>query len=157
MMKRLSIAGMAMALLVAATPASAAPVNEDGLTLAEIATWLQKSGYQAETIKDKDGEEYIRSAAEGMTFIVMAKDCKKGRCLSIQMNIGFDLPDGLTLEKANEWNSQYRWAMMYLDGDRDPNLSMDVSLTPGVTYEGLADQLELWTNAIAHGKTFLDW
>ena len=63
--------------------ASAAPeLHKDGMTVKEIQAWLLESGYKAELKKD-DGEGYVSSSAEGVSFEVYPNDCNAGRCASM--------------------------------------------------------------------------
>jgi hypothetical protein len=132
-------------------------INKDGMTGPEVAAWLQAAGFKAELTKDKTGDPMIRSAAGGVNFTVLFYDCDKGRCRALQFSSGFDLSDGLTLAKTNEWNKKYRYLKAYLDDENDPYVEYDVNLNAGRTMAGLKDDFDIWTDMLGDFATFIDW
>ena len=155
-MKRFFLASALIGALLA-TPAMAQPIPDKGLKIEQVASWLKDHGYRAEIINDNDGQR-IRSGVEGVTFNVYMMDCHGGdTCESVQLLAGFNMTDGMTLEKANEWNKTKRWAMVSLDNENDPYLSTDISLWPGSSYEALQDAFSVWANSVSAMKTFIDW
>lgn len=153
----LGAATLALVLALAAG-AQAKPLPDEGMTLQEVAAWLQAGGYKAETKLDKDGN-YIFTAAEGINITVYLSDCKNDRCKSLDFRAWwgfkgkFQSDNTAALEKINEWNKTKRWAKAYLDKDRDPNVEMNVSTSPGVTSEGLDDDFNTFTTmALAFQK-----
>jgi hypothetical protein len=155
-MMRLLLTAAAAAMLMTAAPALAAPIPEAGLTVEQIAEHIKSKGFRAEIVKQDDGKRVVKTGMEGRTVYIEPKDCNDGpKCISIQLLVGFDLKDGISYEKANDWNSSKRWAMVSLDKEMDPYLSMDVSLAPGGTYEALDDALGVWQNMLAEVKRFL--
>ncbi|MBI1406364.1 MAG: YbjN domain-containing protein [Caulobacter sp.] len=134
----------------------AAEIPAKGLTLEAVADWLRGEGYRAQIVEE-DGERRIKSALEGVNFEIFADDCDGADCLSLHLSTGFDLKEGITLEKANTWNRNKRWAAVSLDDENDPYLSMDVSLAPGSSFEALTDSLGIWSMMVRDMKTFIDW
>jgi hypothetical protein len=147
---------LAAGLVLTAGPALAQPIPAKGLTVEEVATFLKSKGYRAEIVTENDGA-YIKTGMEGLSVSVNVEDCKDKRCESVQFVTGFNLKDGMTYQRADEWNDVKRWATMSLDNDMDPFLSMDVSLTPGSSYEALAESISIWEMMIDDAKVFLDW
>ncbi|MDB5471832.1 MAG: YbjN protein [Caulobacter sp.] len=155
-MKRFFLASALVGALLA-TPAMAQPIPAKGLKLDQMVTWLKDHGYRAEIVTEK-GERHIRSGVEGVNFDVYMMDCKGGEvCESMQLLAGFNMKDGITLERANEWNKTKRWAMVSLDNENDPFLSTDISVAPGGSYEALEDALAVWANSVSAMKAFIDW
>lgn len=150
-------AGAALTLgLVAAAPASAAPIPNGGITVREMATFLQGKGYKAE-IKSGSTGQYLSSAGAGVNFDVYFYDCTSGRCASVQFEAGFDLTNGITAAKINEWNRDKRYMKAYVDSGNDPHVSYDVNTSPGRTYEGLADDFGVWTGTLPTFASFIGW
>jgi hypothetical protein len=151
--------------LLAAAPCFAADakakvVPQGGVTIEEVAAWLHDAGYKAEIKQvDKTSEPYIASGADGVSFDVYLDDCKEKRCASLEFTAGFTLEGGLKggVDKVNEWNRDKRWVRAYLDKDKDPWAEMDVSVTPGRTWEAVDDDFSTWCSMLDHFKTFIGW
>ena len=154
-MKSLLVAAVAACVLVGGS-AQATPLHADGMTLKEVQTWLLDSGYKAEKAKDKD-DEYLKSAADGVTFEVHMYDCKKDRCASIQMIAGFDLDQKLSMEKVNDWNSGKRFVDCFIDEEGDPWFTYDINLSPGGTREALDDNFGVWLMFLPDMKEMAGW
>lgn len=128
-----------------------------GLSVNDVAKWLQDQGYKAQINTAKDGTKSISSATGGVDFYVDMYDCKdKPTCASIQFSAGFDTSGAFNATKMNKWNSGNRWVGAYVDDKDDPWVRMDVDLTPGGTYEGLDDQLTIFSDMLASFKKFLN-
>jgi hypothetical protein len=158
-MKKAIIAlAAATALAAAAGATQAQAIHKDGMTGPEVAAWLQNAGYKAELTKDDSGDPMINSAAEGQSFKIYFYDCDATkRCKALQFSAGFDLKQGLTLAKANEWNRKNRYLKVYLDDDGDPYVQYDVNLNAGRTMPGLTDDFSVWTGMLGDFTTFIDW
>lgn len=153
-----AIIALATATALLAGAAQAQVINAGGMTGPEAVAWLQKSGYKAELTKDESGDPLINSAADGHDFKIYFYDCDAAkRCKALQFSAGFDLKQGLTLEKANEWNRKNRYLKAYLDDDMDPYVQYDVNVNAGRTVAGLDDDFGVWTGMLGDFTTFIDW
>ena len=151
------LAASAAVLLLSGGAASAAPdLHKDGMTLKEIQSWLLESGYKAELKKD-DGEGYISSSAEGVSFEVYPNDCREGRCASMQMVAAFNVKTKLKAEKANEWNSAKRYVDCYIDDEGDPWFTYDINVSPGGTRAALDDNFSVWLSFLPDIKEHIGW
>lgn len=151
------LAASAAALLLSAGAASAAPeLHKDGMTVKEIQAWLLESGYKAELKKD-DGEGYVSSSAEGVSFEVYPNDCNAGRCASMQMVAAFNVKTKLNAEKANEWNSAKRYVDCYIDDEGDPWFTYDINVSPGGTRASLDDDFGVWLSFLPDIKEHIGW
>lgn len=154
-----AIAAAALALAGAASSAHA----QTGHVLASdpqgIATLMQAAGYRAEITTDGDGDPKILSSAEGANFSVYFYGCTTNKnCQSIQFSAGFDLDSGLTLEQANDWNTNKRFGKVYLDDDWDPRIEMDINLAyGGVSEKNMRETLDIWSRLLAAFLTHIDW
>jgi len=140
-----------------ADAAAAKDLPDKGLTIEEVASWLQSEGYKAEMQKADDGTQNILSSSDGQNFHVYMYDCKDQRCASLQFSEGFDTKGTFSASKINEWNRDNRWARAYVDKESDPWIEYDVDLAPGGTYEGLKDQFGIWQDALSHFRKFIGW
>src|SRR5579863_10531082 len=124
-----SIAAVAVALYASAAPAKDLP--DKGLSIEQVASWLQGEGYKAEMQKRSDGTPNIASSSDGQTFHIYMYDCKDDVCASLQFSEGFDTKGTFNGDKINDWNKSNRWARAYVDKDNDPWIEYDVDLAPG--------------------------
>ncbi|HEX4534662.1 MAG TPA: YbjN domain-containing protein [Rhizomicrobium sp.] len=157
-MTRAYFAGAAaLVLAFTSNAAMAKDLPAGGLTVKDIAAWLQSSGYKAEIQTSKDGSQNVYSAADGTGFHVYTYDCKQDRCASIQFSVGLDTKGAWNAEKMNEWNSGNRWVRAYVDKVNDPWVEMDVDLSPGGSYENLNDEFAVWRDSLASFKKYIKW
>jgi Putative bacterial sensory transduction regulator len=151
-MRQLIVAGAAaLALCLSSTPAVARDIPDGGLTLEQVAAWLQAAGYKAE-IQTEGGKRNIYSGAEGNAFHISQYDCKGDVCGSLQFWVGFDTKGAFSTDRINTWNRENRWLRAYVDKVNDPWLEMDVDLTPGGTYENLSDEFAIWRDGLRRFK-----
>jgi hypothetical protein len=150
---------------VAAAPAPAAPstpqavppppsaalhaIPDGGLTIEDVAAWLQSAGYVAKLVTAENGKRHIVSNTQGTPFNIFMGDCKGERCASIDLAAGFSTGGKFDIAQLNDWNNNNRWCRSYYDDVRDPWLEMDIDLWPGGTYESLNDQFGTWNNTLA--------
>lgn len=153
---RTSLIAASAAVLVLSGGAASAQPHKDGMTVKEIQAWLLESGYKAELKKD-DGEGYISSSAEGVSFEVYPNDCRQGRCASMQMVAAFNMKEKLTAQKANEWNAAKRYVDCYIDNEGDPWFTYDINVSPGGTRAALDDNFSVWLSFLPDIKQHIGW
>lgn len=152
------MAGAMLAITPVAALAAPSDIHVDGMTGAEVAKWLQASGYKAELTTDDTGDPMIKSAASGVNFTVYFYDCTaKPRCKAIQFAASFDLKQPMSAAKINEWNRQNRYLKAYIDDEGDPYVQYDVNLNAGRTTAVLDDDFGVWTSMIDDFTTFIGW
>jgi len=157
--KTLILGGILAACLAAsAGPAAARDIPAGGLTLDETVAWLRRAGYPATPHPEDGVHPYVSSKLGTADFAVRLYDCKTGgRCASLQFTAGFDLANGLSLDRVNAWNMEKRYVKAYLDDERDPFAGYDINLSPGVTYEALDDAFLLWRSFLPDFTAFIGW
>ena len=156
-MKHTILAGVAaLALGLFSNAAAARDLPAGGMTLDDIASWLQSAGYKAEIQTTDDGTRNIYSGAEGSNFHIYQYDCKGTRCGSLQFSVGFSTKGAFGAEPMNEWNRHNRWVRAYSDKVDDPWLEFDVDLTPGGTYELLNDEFAIWRDSLRRFRKQID-
>jgi hypothetical protein len=157
-MKKALLAGV---LLVGATlmqgSAFAKDIPDGGLTVNDVAKWLQDGGYKAEIQSNSDGTKKVHSATDGVDFYVDMYDCKgKPQCESIQFYAGFDSKGAWNATKMNTFNAKNRWVKVYVDDKDDPWVEMDVDLL-GSSYDGLDDEFAVWRQMLGDFTKYIDW
>nr|WP_309502531.1 YbjN domain-containing protein [uncultured Roseovarius sp.] len=139
-MRRLVLS--ALAGLFMTSPALA---EVDGSKPWQIASMLQEAGYRAQMDVASDDTPMIRSTAERINFVIFFFGCEQEQgCNSIQYSAGFDMADGLSVSKMNEWNRTKRFGKVYLDAENDPFIQMDVNLNFGVSDKNFMDSFDYW-------------
>lgn len=138
------------------TGAQAQAIPDEGVTLEEIAKWLQDQGYHAK-IETGDKSRYIKSGSGGMDWYVDLYDCEGNKCKSIMFNTKFALKEKYTAEKANDWNAEKRFLKSYVNKEGKANVEWDVSIAPGVRWEGMNDNLATWRNHLEVYAEFIGW
>lgn len=156
-MKTSLIAASLAALICLGGAAQAAELPKGGMSPKEVQVWLIDRGYKAEAAKNDDGEDYLKSVGEGVSFEVNFYDCKASRCTSIQFVAGFDLEEKLGADKANSWNSAKRYIDCFIDEEGDPWFTYDVNLSPGGTREALDDNFGVWLSFLPDMKQHIGW
>ncbi|WP_162257138.1 YbjN domain-containing protein [Phenylobacterium sp. Root700] len=146
-----------VAALVGLGDAQAVEFHKDGMTAKEVQSWLTDSGYKAEMAKDTDGDSYLKSASDGVSFDVHLYDCKKDRCASMQFIAGFDLDEKLELAKVNTWNEGKRYVDCFLDDEGDPWFTYDANVSPGGSREALDDDFAVWLSFVPDMKELAGW
>ena len=137
-------AGAALALtLMATAPAAAGPIPNGGVTVEDMVRFLQSKGYKAE-IKSGTNGRYIASASSGINFDVYFYDCVSGRCASVQFEAGFDLANGITTTKINEWNRDKRFGRVAIGPDQKVWVSQAVVCGDGLPRQTLERYFGFW-------------
>ena len=130
-------------------PALMHPIPDGGLTLEEVIAWLQSGGYAAKVVTREDGKRHIESWSQGTLFNIFTPGCQSGRCGSLELVFAFSSKGKFDVSRLNEWNSDVPWGKAYYDTVNDPCLDMDISLSPGGTFESLNDQFGTWNNVLS--------
>ena len=141
-----------LVLTLASATASARDIPAAGLSIQDAVTWLQGSGYTTEIVPDKDGTSHIRSYYNGVKIGVYMFDCKNGVCSSLQFSAGWATHGKFDTSQMNVWNRDKRWCRGYYDAENDPWVERDTDLSPGGTYELLADEFQVFRRCVDNFK-----
>jgi Putative bacterial sensory transduction regulator len=137
--------------------ASAGPLPPGGVTADEVALVMKARGLPATVGKDGVGDPNITSKFNGLNFEVIFYDCAGARCKAIQFSRGFDTDEGVTLEKLNEWNRDFRFGRAFRDNENDPYVQMDVDVELGATIESVGSNLQTWLDVMEAFAQTLGW
>ncbi len=148
-----------MAGVIALTPMAAAAQN---LVYAEdpeiVAALLEDIGFPAEIGVDNVGDPMISSSAHGYDFDIFFYDCiDNTQCQAIQFSTAFDMVDGLSLSRAQEFNRDRRWVKVYLDDESDPRVEMDYNLRGGVSVDNFNDTVDWWQLLMEDFISYIDF
>jgi hypothetical protein len=154
---------LAAAALVAAGLGGTQAVAEDvtlitGQDADMIVAAFEKSGFKVTLSEDDDGDPLLESTDEDEPFTVHFYRCNdEHQCDAIQFVSGWNLTDGISLAKIEDWNQQKVWGQAYRDKNKDPWIAYAVNLKGGVSEENFADTIEGWRNIMRDFEKHIDW
>lgn len=148
MRKQLLAIGMSAVAAAWAAPAQAQVVDAtEPDRLVEI---IQALGYRAQLTTDEMGDPMINSSAAGTDFTILFFGCTDNTaCRLLLFRVGYDLPEGTTLEAVNAWNTNEVVGRAYLDDENDPWLEMAVNMDGGVSRANFEDTFDWWDVTVA--------
>jgi len=151
------IGGLATAAIIGSSTMAMAEITaKDANTVLKA---MQDFGLVATMGEDGQGDPKISSRVSDTKFSVYFYGCKDNtNCNSIMIKAGYDLNDGISALKINEWNRNKRFSKAYIDDDGDPFLEMDVNLAyEGVGSKNFEDDLDWWRLLVEDFEEFIDW
>lgn len=132
----------------APSPAAMHAIPYGGLTIEEVAAWLESEGYSVDFHTSESGKRHIVTKTQGSPLNIFLGDCKGERCASLELATGFGTHGQFDTSKINAWNYDNRWCRAYYDSDNDPWLRMNIDLSPGGTYEALSERFAIWNRTL---------
>ena len=155
MLNKSLLAGVALSLMPLTVNAQALV---DATDVDVLAALIQSEGYKADIGVDGVGDPMITSSANGYDFDIFFYGCTDGAsCRDITFSVTFDVEDGMSLTKAQDFNREKRWIKIYLDDESDPIVEMDYNLYGGVTSENFADTLDWWALMMNEFIEYIDF
>ncbi|GGY39968.1 YbjN domain-containing protein [Parvularcula lutaonensis] len=114
-----------------------------------VVRYLQNAGYRALLETDDEGYNVIRTGIGGWNYDIYFLDCdKEDVCHSLKFQIGFDLPEGTSLEATNAYNFNRPLGSASIDKNGDPWLEWVVSTRGGLTKRNFDDVIDWWATAV---------
>lgn len=147
-----------MAALALSGGAQARPIDEQGLSVEEVAAWVKSVGFDPKIEKTDAGEPYVRiKTPSGVNFDVDLYDCGAGKCRAVQFTVIFELEKKLSLDAVNSWNSDKRYIRMFLNKQGNAVFQYDCNVAPGGTFEALDDDLDIFVDFMPEMMTHIGW
>ncbi len=149
--------GLATAALIASSTFAMAEITATNAHVVMKA--MQDFGLVATMGVDGQGDPKVSSRVSDTKFSVYFYGCQDNdNCSSILIKAGYDLNNGISALKINEWNREKRFAKAYIDDEGDPFLEMDVNLDfEGVGNKNFEDTLDWWRLLVEDFEEFIDW
>lgn len=146
----------AVALMASSTIATAQITAKDPDAILKA---MQDFGLVATMGKDDGGDPKISSRVSDTKFWVYFYGCEDNRnCASIMFKAGYDLNNGISALKINEWNRDQRFAKAYIDDEGDPFMEFDVNLAyDGMGEKNFSDNLDWWRLLVEDFEDFIEW
>jgi Putative bacterial sensory transduction regulator len=116
------------------------------VTAKQVATVLQSAGYRASVITDADGSKSVKSTMNNTTIWVTFAACNNDNCSVIRFYTGWQRdPNGpLTINFANTWNANWRYAKAYIADNGNFYFVLNVDLEAGVTLDTIKSEAGLF-------------
>jgi|SaaInl59LU_5_DNA_1037362.scaffolds.fasta_scaffold59776_1 hypothetical protein len=119
---------------------------------------LQDLGYRAQLDADSVGDPRVKSQSDGTDYYIWFYGCTdNAMCTGLKWSAGFDLTNGMSLQKANEWNRDHLLGSVYLDDEDDPYIDYYVVAKGGLSAETFEETLSRWNGALSSFKDYIDW
>jgi hypothetical protein len=137
-------------------PAAAAEVFTS-FTPDEVAAILRDAGYRAQ-IEHKDNTYSIVTGMGGYTVVAwLICDNNSNKCDSLDWDIAFNASPTFTLELANKWNREKRYAKAYIATNGRFFIEYSMEFSGGVTrqavaqsarrFDSLCSEFESWSKS----------
>jgi hypothetical protein len=153
-MKHLSLAAVLTIALLAAAPALASPLTEQGVTRELMVEIMTRHGLPARIDKDSKGNVIVKSRVAEVNFDVYFFNCTDGGCREIQLAAGWTNSTA-SQAKVNEWNTNKRYLRVYSKPGKVIWAEQDAIVGRGTT-ENIDEYLTTWATVIAIFKTFMN-
>ena len=146
---------LSAALLFSATfvaPVASADELVDAANPERMVAILRGLGHPAQLDRDEVGDPLIRSEVSGTRFAILFYGCDETRhddCNFLLFRVGYDLAEGLELERINEWNATELVGRAFRDEVNDPWLELAWNLDGGVTARNFESTIAWWEAAVA--------
>lgn len=127
-------AAVSAAALASPAAAQKAPATVSASDPQGIVELLRFAGYEAELSVDSVGDPQIDTQFSGLTGTVMFYGCDEQtheRCDSVQLRVGLDRRDPLTLDWLNTELANDRFYAVHLDDEGDPWFNWDIMTGKG--------------------------
>ena len=134
-------------------PAAPAPAPTGGLIMADdgqaIAAFLRGAGYRAEVEMMSDGRPRVMSAADGLNFSILLRDCTDGRaCTNVQFHSAFTMQTPPSVERLGEWNNRRIVGQAFMSDEGQPRLGHFVTMRGGLSTEAFEDAFGFFREAL---------
>lgn len=146
-----------LAPLLALSAATAGAATGKGVTGDEAMAVLQAMDLSPELLEDGVGDPKIKFLVDGLSAYMNFYDCDAGRCGSLQLEVGLDLPNGTSLQVANVFNSRYRYGRMLLDDEMDPFFQYDFEVLHARHADHIKSQVEIYAQLLGDFTQAVDF
>lgn len=143
----------AVAMIWAATPASAADDVVSAFNPGGMAKAMRDAGYKADLDVDDYGDPVIKTsfgAYGGSVYFYGCDDTNHDRCDSVQFRAGLDRKTTMPLSLLNQVVKKYRYSAVWLDDEGDPWVNFDVFTNAGIPKDVFLTALKAYTDNLGN-------
>ena len=143
--------------------AGAAPATDEGTVYGTsydlILKALEDNGFKGQLTEDDDGDPRIKSTDEDEPFSIHFYGCDDNHenCTYIQFTSGWDLKNGISFAKIEDWNREKVWGQAWVDDKKDPWVAITVNLDGGVSYDNFKDTVDWWRIVLRDFEEHIGW
>lgn len=101
----------------------------------------ESAGLKTDLQQTKSGSEYLSVKIRGRQSAIMLLDCESKQCQVVRFYTIIS-QSGIAGEKINNWNTNYRYARVYLQGGDKLIVEADLALHGGVTQQSVSKFLK---------------
>ena len=129
-------------------------LSSDGWTIEQALAQIEALGLSGQV---SDSANSIATVEfEGQTFTIDGYHCNAiKQCTEFLFFIGFDLPNGISLTKINEWNATAIVGRAYIDDEQDPWLDHIISVSDNNDDSAFREGFELWIAGLTRFNEFI--
>ncbi len=124
-----------------------------------VMAYFEAQGFPITLDADNQGDPLLEVKYFGTSFSIYFYGCEENAdCLSIQFFSGYRTEGAVTLEKLNDWNTEFRYLRSYLTEEGSSRIEYDVYFGDGGManddFDGVVDN---WTRGLQRFEEFIDW
>lgn len=94
---------------------------------------LQAAGYQDVEIITIENNKQVRGKINNVTMLVLHYGCENNACTSATFYTSFGQQQQIDINWVNAWNTEKRFAKMYIDKNSAVSFDMDIHFFGGTT------------------------
>lgn len=117
-------------------------------TGSDIARVLSEAGYDAQAMRDNDGDPMIQGTIENLKFAIYFYRCNKQAqpeaCMDLQFHSVFTNDANVGEEALNKYNRDNRFGQAFFMQNGDIGLDMSATLQGGVTRQHIKEVIDWW-------------
>ena len=113
------------------------------ITPEQFTAILKRAGYPS-SVRQSDNQKFVLTKMQDYAVYVQFYDCDSKGCPAIQFWVKFAKDDAMTINYANAWNNQYRFAKAVIAPDGGLIFELDATFVDGVTQGHIEETCKLF-------------
>lgn len=124
------------------------------ITPEQFTAVLKRAGYPSSVRQSADNQKYVLTKMQDYAVYVEFYDCDGKGCGSMQFWVKFAKDDAMTIDYANAWNANWRFAQAVIEPDGGLLFKLDATLAGGVTQGNIEDTCTLFDGLLKQFNGF---
>ncbi|SAI26750.1 Bacterial protein of uncharacterised function (DUF945) [Bordetella ansorpii] len=130
------------------------------LDQATIGSLIESAGFELEHRTDQHGEPELNitpGASGARELYARFNECDvDDACENVMLQAVFDSVSPPPYKIINDWNSNNRWGRMYVDGNNQPTLEMDINAYGGIGKDGVEAFVQTFLETVPEVNALLE-